>query len=119
MHADAQHQPAPVERGLTIDAVEHRERQPADGDRTIAPAAVEAGGRHVAVADGLDLLDAVTLAKLVEGAHQPVQEIHDVIRRQVVRRVGEIDEIGEHHAQGLDPVGDALFLAGFEPLRDR
>ena len=82
------------------------------------PAAVEAGRRHVAVADGLDLLDAVALAQPVEDADQLIEEIDDLLGRQVMRRFGEADEIGEHHAERLDAIGDAL-LARFQALGDR
>ena len=110
---------AVAERRLAADDIEHRERKPSDRDRALAAAAVEAGGRHVAVADGLDLVDAILFAQPVEDAHQAIEIIDDLVGRQVMRRLREVDEIGEHDAKRLDPVGNPLLFAGFQALRDR
>ena len=99
MDAGAQFELAAAERRVRGVRLHHRERETADRDRAVARAAVEARRRHVAVADGLDLLDAVLFGQRVERAHQAVEESDDLLRRQVVRRRREADEIGEHHAQ--------------------
>ena len=98
----------------------HRQREPTDrhgagGGR----ATVKAARRHVAVADGLDLVDPVALAQLVERAHQPIEKVDDLLGGKVVRRRGEAREVGEHDAEHLDPVGDALFASRLQPRRDR
>ena len=81
-------------------------------------ASVKAGRRHVAVADGLDLFDAETLAQPIEDADQLIEEIDDLLGRQLMRRFGETDEVGEHHAERLDAIGDAL-LPRFQAIGDR
>src|SRR5262249_28506238 len=63
--ADAQPELAAAERRLLADQLDHRQRQMSDRDRAVLLAAVEPGCRHVAVADGLDLVHAVTLAQRV------------------------------------------------------
>ena len=70
--------------------------------------AVEAGGSHIAVADRFYLLHPVLFAQRVETANQLVQKVRDVLRRQGVRRLRKSGEIGEHDAQRLDAVGNAL-----------
>ena len=58
-------------------------------------------------------------AQRIEPAHDPVEERHDLLGREVVRGLGEADQVGEHDAEHADPIGDAKLVAGLEPLRDR
>jgi hypothetical protein len=50
---------------------------------------------HVAVADGLDLLELVLLGERVEVAEQVVQHAHHRGRRQVLGAGREVHDIGE------------------------
>ena len=79
----------------------------ASASRPIATApsaglAIEPCRRHVAVADGLDLFDAVLLAQRIEGAHQAVEESRRPARAAAACATAvNPDQIGEHHAEHL------------------
>src|SRR5262245_54460669 len=84
--ADAQPEPAAAERRLPADEVNHCEAKARNGDGALLWAALETGRRHVAVSNGLDLFNPASLAQCIAGAHQAVEEAHDLLRRQVVSR---------------------------------
>src|SRR5262245_1130651 len=97
MDADAQPQLMAAERWLLADHLHHRERKPAHGCGALDRTAAETGGRHVVVADGLDLVDAISLAQRVAGAYQPVEKVDHLFGREVVSRLGEPHEVSKHH----------------------
>ena len=51
----------------------------------VRPRHRDAGGDHVGVADGLDLLQAEALGERVEVAEQPIEQADDFGRRQLLR----------------------------------
>ena len=80
------------------------------------PRAVEAARRHVAVADGLDLVDLIAFAQLIERAHEPIEKVDDLLGGKIVRRRREAGEVREHDAEHVDLVGDARFAARLQDV---
>jgi hypothetical protein len=75
-------------------------------------------GDHVAVADGLDLLEAVLLDERVEPAEEAIEEIHELGRREALCEGREVGDIGEHDRGRVERVGDRPGI-GTQPVRDR
>ena len=76
-----------------------------------------ARGDHVAVADGLDLLDAVALGENVEVAEQVVEHADDFGRRKAPRERSEVHDVREQDRRRAELVRDRLRL-GLEPVGD-
>jgi hypothetical protein len=74
----------------------------------VAALVVEAGGHHVGVADGLDLLQAILLGQFVEAREDLVEHGENLLRRQAFGDPGEVHDVGEHHRDFGKAVGDRL-----------
>ena len=61
--------------------------------------------RHIAVADGLDLLHAVALGEAVELGDDLVEQRHRARRAELLRELGEADKIAEQDGRFGDAVG--------------
>ena len=66
---------------------------------------------HVAVADRLDLLEAVPLGKVVEMAEQVVEEADHLGGRQPLCQRREVDDVGEQDGRRAEVVGNGLGAA--------
>jgi len=75
-------------------------------------------GRHVGIADCLDLLDAELVARGVERREHRVQGRDDGRRLEAPREFREADEVAEDDGHVVVPIGDEA-LAGVEPVDDR
>ena len=84
----------------------------------VGPGLGQAADGHVGVADGLDLLQPVSLSQQVEGGEQVVEDLHDPLRGAAVAAPGEVHQVDEEDGDLLEPVGDDR-LALLEPGRDR
>ena len=78
----------------------------------------QTGHDHVGITDGLDLLEAVALRQVVEGAEDLVEDIDDALGRRALGERREVDDIGEEDRDLLVGLGDA-FLVALQPLGDR
>ena len=85
---------------------------------TFARAAIEPRRRHVAVAHGLDLLDAVLLGERVEYTHQVVEISDDLFGRKFVGRRREADDPRIPRSRTRCGAHDPRF-ARLQPRRDR
>src|SRR3954464_14261309 len=74
--------------------------------------------RHIAVSDGLDLVDLVSLAEFIECADEPIKKVDDLLGGKIVGGGREAGEVREHHAEHVDLVCDAGFTARFQACRD-
>ena len=81
--------------------------------------AADAGDRHIAVADGLDLLHAVRRRQPVELGDDLIEQRHGAGRAEPMGKLGEADEIAEQHRGFVDAVGDPLAGRLLQPLGDR
>ena len=79
----------------------------------------DAGDRHIAVADGLDLLHAVRRRQPVELGHDLVEKGHGARRAELLGKLGEADQIAEQDGGLGHAVGDALVRPLLQPLGDR
>jgi hypothetical protein len=82
----------------------HRRRQP--------------GHRHVGVADGLDLLDAMALGGGIEGGEDLVEQRHDTLRPERGGERGEAGDVGEDDRRVVVALGNRAAGALFEALGD-
>ena len=90
--------------------VEHVERQQCECAGVISAGCRNSGGDHVAIADGLDLLEAVPLGEGVEVAEQVVEHPDHLGGRQVLSTRGEIDDVREEDRSLAELIGDGLRL---------
>ena len=81
----------------------------------------DAGRDHVAVADGLDLLQSVLLHERVEVAEEAVEHAHELFWRPTLHLRREVDHVGEEDRRLAEPIGDRprLFLELFTIGRGR
>ena len=77
-----------------------------------------AGDHHVGVADGLDLLESMSLGERVEAAEDLVEHGDDPGRRFLGRERREVDDVGEQDRDLVVVVGDDAFSA-LQPVGDR
>jgi hypothetical protein len=70
----------------------------------------ESAGDHVGVADGLDLLQPVTLGQLVERREQLVQDLHHLLGPAALAAPGEVHQVGEQHGDLGKPVSDQILV---------
>ena len=77
---------SPVSAAQTRDLRTHRERHLGDRLGMVVARDRHAAGDHVGVADRLDLLDAVALARASQRAKTLIEQRHDVRRRRGARR---------------------------------
>jgi hypothetical protein len=73
---------------------------------------------HVGVADRLDLLQTALARELVEHREQIVQGRNDLFGRDSLGARGEVDYVGEEHADVGELIGDHPGRV-FEPRGDR
>ena len=78
-----------------------------------------AGHRHIAVAGGLDLLNAMRCCEPVELGDHLVEERDGARRAKPLGKLGEADEIAEQDGGLGDAVGDALAWPLLQTLGDR
>jgi hypothetical protein len=97
---------------------DHVERHQRKRTRVIGPWRWNARGDHVAIADRLDLLEAVALGKAVEVAEQVVEHADHLRRREALRPLREVHHVGEEDRGRAELVGDRLRL-GLQSLGDR
>jgi hypothetical protein len=71
--------------------LEHCQREPANCPCPTYSIAVYSGHCHIAIANGLYLVGAISLAQFIECANEFVEISNDLIRRQIVRRFRESD----------------------------
>ena len=76
----------------------------------IGPWRRHASGRHVAVADRLDLLESVPVGKGVEVGEELVEDADDLGRRAPLRPRREADHVGEEDRGRLELISDRLRL---------
>ena len=100
------------------DGGKHRERHVHDHGGVVGARLRDARDHHVGVADGLDLLEAVSLGERVEPAEDLVEHGHDPRRRLAGRERREVDDVGEQDRDLLAVVGDDAFAA-LEAIGDR
>ena len=75
------------------------------------------GRHHVAVADGLDLLEVVALDQRVEALEHVVQELDQAERRHAGGHRREVDDVGKEDAGLVELLGDGA-RAHLQRLRD-
>ena len=78
-----------------------------------------AGDRHVAIADGLDLLHPVRRRQPVERGDDLVEKSDGALNAEPLRELGEADEIGEEDGGVADIVGYLVARLRLEALGDR
>ena len=78
----------------------------------------DAGDRHIAVADGLDLLHPVTRGQAVELGDDLVEQRDRARRAELLRKLGEADEVAEQDRRLGDAVGDLRVGPFLQPLGD-
>ena len=85
----------------------------------IALGTAHAGNRHVTVAGGLDLLDAVCRRETIEFGDDPVKQRHGPFRTELLREFGKAHEIAEHDRGFGHTVGDGFARPLLQPFGDR
>ncbi|MCY1494574.1 hypothetical protein D9M68_284490 [compost metagenome] len=78
----------------------------------------QAADRHVGVADRLDLLYPELLRRRVKTREQPIEQSHDILRRQVGRKLGEAYQVGKGDRDVRETIGNP-FLAAAQSVGDR
>jgi hypothetical protein len=85
--------------------------------RVIRTRAWDARCDHVAVADRLDLLDAVAVGDGVEGREQAIEDSHHLARVETTAHRREVDDVDEEDARLVEVIRDGLGL-GLKALGD-
>ena len=75
-------------------------------------------GGHVAIADGLDLLEPVAFREVVEATEQVIEVADHFGGRETLRPGCEVDHVGEQDRGRPELVRDRLGL-GLQPVGDR
>ena len=105
-----------VPRAHRLEHVERHERERAS---MVGAWCRNARGDHVAIADGLDLLDPVPLRELVVEVTEQVIEVADHLGGCEPLRPGrEVDHVGEQDRRRLELIRDRLGL-GLQLVGDR
>ena len=77
-----------------------------------------ARGDHVAIADGLDLLEPIPLGEVVEVTEQVIEVADHLGGRETLRPGREVDDVGEQDRGRPELIRDRLGL-GLQPVGDR
>ncbi len=102
-------------RSTSSRQAERHARKPA---QMIVLRQADSGHRHIAVADGLDLLHAVARGQAVELGDDLVEQRDRARRAELLRELGEADKIAEQDGGLGDAVGDPLVRPFLQPLGD-
>ena len=105
--------------GQPLDEIGQPQRHARKPRQMVGLRAADAGHRHVAVADGLDLLHAMRRGQPVELGDDLVEQGHGARRAEPLGKLGEADQIAEQDGGLGDAVGDALARPLLQPLGDR
>ena len=127
---DARHERAAGDAGPDpeIDAVRGREpfdeigqeqRHAGEPRQMVGLLPAHARDREIAVADGLDLLDAVRGREPVELGDDVVEHGDGALNAEPLGKLGEADEIGEEDGRLADAVGNLVVGARLQALGDR
>ena len=103
--ADAERKPLAAECPAR-NRVAHVEGKLDQSQRVVGSLARHASGDHVAVADRLDLFEAVLLDEIVESGEDLVEQVDQAQRNHRRSHRGEPDNIGEQDAGGFIMRGD-------------
>ena len=98
-----------------VPHVQRQERSPA---RMVRVRVRHTRGRHVAIADRLDLLEPVPLHEHVEIGEELIEDADHLGRREALRERGEVHDVGEEDRGRGEVVGDHLG-GGLQSLGDR
>ena len=96
-----------------------KQRHAREPQQVICLRAADPRHRHIAVADGLDLLHAMRRSELVELGDHRIEQRHGARGAELMREPREADEIGEQHRGFRHGVGDALARPLLQALGDR
>jgi hypothetical protein len=116
--ADADLQRPAVRAGAPGHLVADLQRHLGHRPGVVGPRLGKPAGRHVGVADRLDLLQPLVLGDPVERGEQVVQGRHHLLRGDPLAVPGEVHQVGEQHGDVGEAVGDHV-LALLEPVGDR
>ena len=90
------------------DQIGQQQRHAGEPRQMVGLRPADAGHRHIAVADGLDLLHAVRRRQPVELGDDLVEDGHGARRAELLGEHGEADQIAEQHRGLGHAVGDLL-----------
>ena len=88
------------------DGLEHARRQRRDALGVVGLRLGNAGGDHIGVADGLDLLHFQFGGEPVERGKDAAEKIDGAVGRQTLAQRRETDHVAEQDGRGGDAVGD-------------
>ncbi len=85
---------------------QHVRGEAQNGKGMVLPGLRQTGGRHVGIADGLDLLEPMGEGEIIEIGEEPVQQRHHFGRFGAGGDPGEVHDVGEQHRHALVAVCD-------------
>jgi hypothetical protein len=103
---------------LRAHRLEHVQRHERERASMVGAWRRNARGDHVAIADGLDLLEPVPLGKVVEMTEQMIEVADHLGGRETLRPRSEVDDVREQDRGRPELIRDRLGL-GLQPVGDR